>query len=131
MSIFRVSFFSSAIFVGQGFVEILKFCCHGNVMQRLLLSIHPIRIFFYFCPNRFTFRTRPRQQSSKKDENVEKKKWSPIWFFNPVIPTQIFAQSPNPEGYFRNPPPRAHFQSRILPPFSFEIPNLIQYNNFI
>ena len=25
-------FFSSAIFVGQGFVEIRKFCCHGNVM---------------------------------------------------------------------------------------------------
>ena len=27
------------IFAGPGFVEIRKFCCHGNVTQRFLLSI--------------------------------------------------------------------------------------------
>ena len=76
------------------------------------------------------------QNSSNTTICQKRREWGkeemvPIGFFNPVIPTQIFAQSPNPEGYFQNPPSRAHFQSRILPPFSFEIPNLIQYNNFI
>ena len=57
---------------------------------------------------------------------------SRLWFkllrvpnrvFNPVIPTQNFGQSRNPEGYFWHPTSRAHFQSRISPRFRFKIPN--------
>ena len=48
---------------------------------------------------------------------------SPIGFFYPVIPTQIFGQSRNPEGYFWHPTSRAYFQSRISPRFRFKIPN--------
>ena len=48
---------------------------------------------------------------------------SPIGFFYPVIPTQIFGQSRNPEGYFWHPTSRAYFQSRISPRFPFKIPN--------
>ena len=48
---------------------------------------------------------------------------SPIGFFYPVIPTQIFGQSCNPEGYFWHPTSRAYFQSQITPRFPFKIPN--------
>ena len=48
---------------------------------------------------------------------------SPIGFFYPVIPTQIFGQSRNPEGYFWHPTSRAYFQSRISHRFPFKIPN--------
>ena len=48
---------------------------------------------------------------------------SPIGFFNPVIPTQNFVQSRNPEGYFWHPTSRVYFQSRISPRFCFQIPN--------
>ena len=48
---------------------------------------------------------------------------SPIGFFNPVIPTQNFVQSRNPEGYFWHPISRVYFQSRISPRFCFQVPN--------
>ena len=48
---------------------------------------------------------------------------SPIGFFYPVIPTQIFGQSRNPEGYFWHPTSHAYLQSRISPRFPFKIPN--------
>ena len=41
---------------------------------------------------------------------------SPIGFFTPVIPTQDFMQSRNPEGYFWHPTSRAYFQSQITYP---------------
>ena len=47
---------------------------------------------------------------------------SPIGFFNRVIPTHVFAQSRNPDGYYLHPRSRAYFQSRISPPFCFNIP---------
>ena len=47
----------------------------------------------------------------------------PIGFFNPVIPTQNFVQSRNPEGYFWHPTSQAYFQSRDSPRFYFQIPN--------
>ena len=47
----------------------------------------------------------------------------PIGFFNPIIPTQNFVQSRNPEGYFWNPTFQAYFQSQISSRFSFQIPN--------
>ena len=37
---------------------------------------------------------------------------------NPVIPIQIFAQSRNPNGYFRHLAPRSFFQSRSSLPFA-------------
>ena len=48
---------------------------------------------------------------------------STIGFFNPIIPTQNFRQSLNPEGYFRYPTSRAFRQSRISLRFCFKIPN--------
>ena len=42
--------------------------------------------------------------------------------FNPVIPTQIFAQYRNPDGHFRYPASRERDQSRISPPFCLKIP---------
>ena len=53
----------------------------------------------------------------------EELRGSPIGFFNPVIPTQNFVQSRNPDGYFWHPTSQAYFQSRILPRFWFKIPN--------
>ena len=47
---------------------------------------------------------------------------------NPVIPTQIFAQSRNTNAYFWHPISRVYFRSRILSPFSFKIP---KFNNSI
>ena len=44
-------------------------------------------------------------------------------FFNPVIPTQNFVQSRNPEGYFWHPTSQAYFQSRNTPRFCFQILN--------
>ena len=49
--------------------------------------------------------------------------YSPIEFFNPVIPTQDFEQSRNPEGYFWHPTSRAYFQSRNPPWFCCKIAN--------
>ena len=46
-----------------------------------------------------------------------------IGFFNPVILTQDFEQSRNPEGYFCYPTSLAYFQSRIPPWFWCKIPN--------
>ena len=46
-----------------------------------------------------------------------------VGFFNPVIPTQNFVQSCNPEGYFWHPTSRVYFQSRISSRFCFQIPN--------
>ena len=51
-------------------------------------------------------------------------------FFKLVIPTQKFAQSRNPEGYFWLPTFRAYFQSRISPRFCFNIPNPERKGNF-
>ena len=48
---------------------------------------------------------------------------SPIVFFNPVIPTQNFVQSRNPEGYFWHPTSQPYFKSRNSPRFCFQIPN--------
>ena len=42
-------------------------------------------------------------------------------FFHPVLATQIFANSRYPDGY--RPASRAYFQSQILPPVCFIIPN--------
>ena len=42
-------------------------------------------------------------------------------FFHPVVATQIFANSRYPDGY--RPASRAYFQSQILPPVCFIIPN--------
>ena len=41
---------------------------------------------------------------------------SPIGLFTPVIPTQNFMQSHNPEGYFWHPISLAYFQSQIAYP---------------
>ena len=49
--------------------------------------------------------------------------WSSVGFFNPVIPTLMFAQFRNPEGYFEHPANHAYFKSQVLLPFCFEIPN--------
>ena len=48
---------------------------------------------------------------------------SPIGFFTPVIPTQNFMQSRNPEDYFWHPTSRAYFQSQISLWFCFKVPN--------
>ena len=45
---------------------------------------------------------------------------SPIGFFTPVIPTQNFMQSCNPEGYFFGIPPPAH---TFNPKSRSEVPN--------
>ena len=37
-----------------------------------------------------------------------------IRFYNPIIPTQNFVQSRDPEGYIWHPTSRAYFQSRKL-----------------
>ena len=51
-------------------------------------------------------------------------KWrSPIGSFNPVIPTQIFPQFRNPDGYFWHFTSRVFLQSPISPPFCLKIPN--------
>ena len=44
--------------------------------------------------------------------------FSPIEFFNPVIPTQGFAQSRYPEGYFGTPPPSHTVNPETLPDFA-------------
>ena len=44
---------------------------------------------------------------------------SPVGFLTPVIPTQNFMQSRNPEGYFWHPTTRAYFQSQISLWFCF------------
>ena len=54
---------------------------------------------------------------------------SPIGFFNRVIPTHVFAQSRNPDGYYLHPRSRAYFQSRISPPFCFNIPESWQISD--
>lgn len=43
--------------------------------------------------------------------------------FNLVIPTQILAQSRDPNGYCRHPASPERDQSRISPPFCLRIPN--------
>ena len=43
---------------------------------------------------------------------------SPMGFFNPVILTQNFVQSRNPEGYLGHSNSRAYFRSQILPYFA-------------
>jgi len=48
---------------------------------------------------------------------------SPIRLFNALIPTQIFANSLNYDGYFWHPVPCAYFQSRIPPLFCLKIPS--------
>ena len=50
---------------------------------------------------------------------------SPIGFFNPVIPTQNFGQSRNPEGYLGTPPPSHNFNPESRPDFALKswIPN--------
>ena len=48
---------------------------------------------------------------------------SPIGFFTPIIPTQNFLQSRDPEGYFWHPTSRAYFQSQISLWFYFKVPN--------
>jgi len=50
--------------------------------------------------------------------------WSPIGFFNSVIPTQNFVQGRNPEGCFWHPTSRENLQSRISPRFCYRIANL-------
>ena len=41
-------------------------------------------------------------------------------FFNPVIPTQNFVQSRNPEGYFWHPSPKHNFNPESRPYFAFK-----------
>ena len=48
---------------------------------------------------------------------------SPIGFFNPLIPTQNFVQSRNPDSYFWYPTSPAYFHSLISPPFRIKILN--------
>ena len=59
----------------------------------------------------------------KRLRSLTQFKGPPIEFSNPVIPTQNFVQSHNPEGYFWHLTSRAYFQSRISPRFCFQIPN--------
>ena len=54
----------------------------------------------------------------EKDKFCSLYRGSPIGFFNPVIPTQDFEQSCNPEDYFWHPTSRTYFQSRIPPDFA-------------
>ena len=51
---------------------------------------------------------------------VTKLRGSPIGFFNPVIRTQNFVQSHNPEAYFGHSNSHAHFQSLISPDFALK-----------
>ena len=60
---------------------------------------------------------------SRRRVNRRYMRGSPTGFFNPVIPTQNFVQSRNPEGYFWHPTSQAYFQSRNTPRFCFQIPN--------
>lgn len=48
---------------------------------------------------------------------------SPVGLFNPLIPTQIFANFRNSDGYIWHRVPCAYFQSRISPLFCLKIPN--------
>ena len=48
---------------------------------------------------------------------------SPIGFFNPLIPTQNFVQSHNPDGYFWYPTSPAYLHSQISPQFYIKFPN--------
>ena len=54
----------------------------------------------------------------EKDKFCSPYRGSPIGFFNPVVLTQDFEQSRNPEDYFWHPTSRAYFQSRIPPDFA-------------
>ena len=51
---------------------------------------------------------------------VTKLRGSPIGFFNPVIRTQNFVQSHDPEAYFGHSNSHAHFQSLISPDFALK-----------
>ena len=51
---------------------------------------------------------------------------SPKGFFNPIIPTHIFAPSRNSEGYFRHPTSHAYRKSCIKPPGGLFISNTFE-----
>ena len=51
---------------------------------------------------------------------------SPKGFFNPIISTQIFTQSRDPEGYFRHPTSHAYRKSSIKPPGGLFISNTFE-----
>ena len=67
--------------------------------------------------------THCEQQESFSGQRSPGRWGSPVGFFNPVIPTQNFVQSRNPEGYFWHATSQAYFQSQNSPRFCFQIPN--------
>lgn len=62
----------------------------------------------------FTHRQRARQRENPATEL----RASPIGFFNPVITTEIFTQSRNPDGYSRDSASRACFQCVSMSPLT-------------
>ena len=46
--------------------------------------------------------------------------WFPVGFFNPVIPTLMFAQFRNPEGYFEHPATHATLNLKSCPHFALK-----------
>ena len=75
---------------------------------------------FSDCPN---WRACLQANLSCAGSTTQDKGESPMGFYNPVILTQHFQQSRNPESYFWHPISCACFQPLISSRFCFEIPN--------
>ena len=79
------------------------FFCQSKPIAFLLLQKLPIVVIQKFC-----YHSNVTSHYSSLFLCTEVSVWR---LFNPVIPTQIFAQSHNPEGYFRY-PSKYHFSGK-------------------